>query len=253
MDKTGFFIEMNQKQILKLISCIDLTSLGNSDNEQLISSLIEKANSGFMETYPAAVCTYSNYSDLIIKQLNPKIKSAVVAGYFPSGQASLGLKEREYQLIAKTDVDEVDIVINRGELMARNYEFTKKEIALAREILTNKTLKVIIESGDLNSEEIATASHIAIDNGADFIKTSTGKGSTGATVEAAEIMCNEIKKSKKTVGFKASGGIKTLKDAILYSKLVSDILGEHYQSNNLFRIGASSLFDDLISEYNKHD
>ena len=244
---------MNQQQLLNLISCIDLTSLGHSDNEQIIGALIQKANNGFKDTHPAAVCTFSNYSEFALDNINPQIKTAVVAGYFPSGQASLESKRNEYQMISRTAVDEVDIVINRGELIAGNLDFTAKEIEMARITLSNKTLKVIIESGELSKNEIALASKIAIQNGADFIKTSTGKGSIGATVEAAKIMCEEIKLSKKAVGFKASGGIRTLKDAILYTEIASNILGENFLTKNLFRIGASSLFDELIKEYSIND
>ena len=242
---------MNQEQILKIINLIDLTSLDNSDNRESINKLITKANDGFKGTYPAAVCVYSNYSELLSLSLNRPIKSAVVAGYFPSGQASLESKQKEYELIANSAIDEVDIVINRGELIAGNIDFTASEIKMARDILSTKTLKVIIESGDLNLQQIGTASKIAINSGADFIKTSTGKGKTGATTEAAKIMCQEIKNSKKKVGFKVSGGIRSIKDVILYTEIVSQVLGKEQLNNGSFRIGASSLYNELIEEYNR--
>lgn len=249
MEETGFFFDMNQKEIAQTLQLIDLTSLSNLDNPSSIDALINKANLGHQNISPAAVCTFSCYADQLTKELNESINSAVVAGYFPSGQASLEQKKNEFELIATSQVNEVDIVINRGELIAGNTDFTNNEIKLAKEILVGKKIKVIIESGELNHELISLASKIAIDCEADFIKTSTGKSTTGATTDAVEIMCHEIKKSQKNTGIKVSGGIRTASDAITYMNIVREILGNDYLQPHLFRIGASSLYDALIKDF----
>lgn len=241
---------MNQDNILEYIGLIDLTSLSSSDNSKSIRQLIDRANTGFKGAHPAAVCTYSNHSGLLSSSLKSGINSAIVAGYFPSGQASLDLKKSEYEQLAHLDVDEIDIVINRGELIAGNIDFTTQEIKMAREIFIDKKLKVILESGELSDSQLSTAAKIAIDLGADFIKTSTGKGALGATPEAVNIMCDQILLAKKKTGIKISGGVRTLKDVILYSSIVCQKLGGEYINKDSFRIGASSLFDELIKEYN---
>ena len=236
----------------KLLTCIDLTSLDGSDNQSSILNLVNKANAGFQSLYPAAVCDYPNFGNLVRKNLSLEINTAVVAGAFPSGQTFTETKIYELNLIDSTQVEEVDIVIHRGEFLAGNFDFVQNEIRLMREAVPTKILKVILETGELkNLENIKKASEIAIAAGADFIKTSTGKGSAGADLKAVEIMCkvilNHFQKTGKKIGIKPSGGIKEINDALNYIHLIKEILGEEWMNIKLFRIGASSLYDNIIS------
>jgi deoxyribose-phosphate aldolase len=152
-------------------------------------------------------------------------------------------------------VDEVDIVINRGQFLSGNYDFISTEILEIKKRLPNKHLKVIFETGELKTEmNIRKASQLAMQAGADFIKTSTGKISIGSTPEAVFFMCDEIlnhyKTTGKKIGLKPAGGIRNLNDAIAIYKIVKSVLGTEWLNSNLLRIGASSLYDNLITEYN---
>lgn len=241
---------MTKEQIQQLISFIDLTSLDNKDNEQSVQNLIAKANECAGGVAPAALCVFSHFGDYCKKMST--IRVAVVGGCFPTGQTSLEAKAAELQIIAATSVDEVDIVINRGEVVAENWDYLAKEVKQAKDIIGEKKLKVILESGELTPSELQMASVVSIESGADFIKTSTGKIDVGATPEAAEIMCAEIQLANlntgKRVGFKASGGVRTYQDALVYRSIILDKLGEEWLTPELFRIGASSLYDNLIND-----
>ncbi|MCB9224406.1 MAG: deoxyribose-phosphate aldolase [Crocinitomicaceae bacterium] len=237
---------MTKESIHQLISFIDLTSLNDTDNQEAVAALVDKANKGILGSTPAAVCVFPNFGQYA-RSLT-KLNVAVVGGCFPTGQTTTEAKIAELQDIATLPVDEVDIVINRGELIAGNYDYVANEISLSKKAIGSKHLKVILESGQLNEWQIKKASEIAIDNGADFIKTSTGKINVGATVPAARIMCEAIARSGKKVGFKASGGIRTYEDAMNYYRIVHEVLGENWLTPELFRIGASSLFDNLEIE-----
>ena len=145
----------------------------------------------------------------------------------------------------------VDIVFPYHALIANDTNIGMQMISQAKKICANKTLKVIIESGELKTPElIKTASQISIDNGADFIKTSTGKVAVNATLNATEIMLNEIKLSGKACGFKAAGGIRSVIDAIKYLELTEKIMGVNWINANNFRFGASSLLDDVLAILN---
>lgn len=247
-------VEINEDLILKLISFIDLTSLNDSDHPAIVKELCELANKGFKQTHPAAVCVYANFGDLASSLVNPPIHTAVVSSCFPSSQTLPSVKIFEAQEIAKTKVNEVDIVINRGDALSGRFDKIENEIKAIKSVLGDKHLKVILESGELESEFlIRTLSKLAIHSGANFIKTSTGKSKTGATAEAAYYMCTEIqshfKATGQKIGFKPSGGIRTLKDALVYYKIVNETLGEDWLTADLFRIGASSLYKNLIDSY----
>lgn len=245
----------NHHALLQLISCIDLTSLESTDNEQSILQLVQKANEGFDGTYPAAVCVYPNFGSLVSKNLNKLIQTAVVGGSFPSGQTFTATKISELELIENSTVQEVDVVINRGAFIAGDHAFVSNELNAMRRALPSKKLKVILETGELKSaENIEKAAELAIEAGADFIKTSTGKSTTGATPEAVEIMClviqNHFKKTGKKIGIKPSGGIRQIEDAHRYAKIVRNHLGEAWIHPSLFRIGASSLYDAILTKLN---
>ncbi len=241
-----------QAQLLKLISLIDLTSLDNCDTETTIKKLIEKANSGCLGSYPAAVCAFANFGDLVRKNLNTSIKTAVVGSCFPSSQTLSTAKIAEAELISQTAIDELDIVINRGVFFDEKYDLISHEISQIKSALKEKTLKVILETGDLKTEKsIKLAAKLAIEAGADFIKTSTGKTTQGASHEAVRWMCEVIKIHHTTtgikIGIKPSGGIKTIDDALVYYNIIQEELGDEWLTPSLFRIGASSLYDQLTT------
>ena len=148
--------------------------------------------------------------------------------------------------------DEVDVVLNVGKILSKAYDEAANEIEVLREEAEDATLKVIIESGALSTcDNIYQASLLAMAAGADFIKTSTGKIDISATPEAAVVMCHAIKdyyqKSGRKVGFKAAGGVRTAEDAALYYTIVERILGKEWITTELFRIGASSAANNILS------
>jgi deoxyribose-phosphate aldolase len=248
-------LEVTPELILFLISIIDLTSLNSTDSKENITALIKKANTGFNTTFPAAVCVFSNFGDFAKENVNSDINVAVVSTCFPNGQSLQKAKFLEIECVNETKVDEVDIVINRGEFLSGNYDFVSNEISEIRKRLPEKHLKVIFETGELKTEaNIRKASQLAMHAGADFIKTSTGKMSIGSTPEAVYYMCSEIsdhyKLTGNRIGIKPAGGIRNLNDAIKIYKIVNSVLGIKWLTNNLLRIGASSLYDNLITEYN---
>ena len=248
-------VDKTNQIILKMISFIDLTSLESTDSRTTIDWLVDKANEGVDGTFPAAVCVYPNLGDYLRNTLRSEINAAVVGGAFPTGQTFTQAKLEEIRLIAQTKVDEVDIVINRGDLLCGKYEQVHDEIASIKMLIGNKHLKVILETGELEMQEhVQKASEIAIEAGADFIKTSTGKMVRGADPESVYTMSRVIKRhfeaTGKKVGIKPSGGIRTYDDALLYYRIIDNILGEEWLSPELFRIGASSLYDNLKEELN---
>ena len=239
------------EQILQLI---DLTSLNYDDNLQKIETLCTNAITQFGNV--AAICIYSQFVPHAKKFLKDKqnnnhnVKIATVIN-FPHGGSDLEVALFETSLAVDRGADEVDIVFPYHSLIAGDTAIGKKMIEQAKKICNNKKLKVIIESGILSSYElIRTASKISIDNGADFIKTSTGKVPVNASIDAAEIMLNEIKKSDSKCGFKASGGIKTVAEAIPYIDLAKKIMGDSWINASNFRFGASSLLNDVCNTLN---
>lgn len=242
----------------KLISLIDLTTLNNTDTNPAVLQLVEKANQGFENVHPAAVCTFSNFGALVKENLNSPIQTAVVGGCFPTGQTLSEAKIEEVKHIANTGIDEIDIVLNRGDFFDGKDQQILDEISGIKKAMGDLHLKVILETGDLQSDEnIKKASELAIKAGGDFIKTSTGKTNTGATPEAVYTMCLVIKEhfntTGKKIGIKPSGGIRTPEDAVIYYKIVNEVLGYAWLTPALFRIGASSLYDNLINAYNTNE
>jgi deoxyribose-phosphate aldolase len=241
-----------------LLSCIDLTSLEGSDNSGTISNLCREALS-FGESglpLPAAVCVYPPFIRLAKKRLEGSgIRVAAVAGAFPSGQSPLHLRVSETLFAIDEGADEIDMVISRGRLLVGDDRFVFDEVAAIRNAAKQLQLKVILETGELRSPElIRKASRIAIDAGADFLKTSTGKILPGATEEAAEIMLTVIKehfdKTGRRIGIKPAGGISEPARALRYYALTQRILGNEWLTKDLFRIGASHLAGALARELN---
>jgi len=244
--------------LMSILNMIDLTSLNTTDNKSQILQLTGKVNSfsGRYSNIPnvAAICVFPNFVSVVKEKLTSKnIKIAAVAGSFPSSQTFRSIKVSECKMAVEAGADEIDIVISVGAFLGNDFAMVADEIREIKSAIGDKQLKVIVESGLLSgNEQIFKASMIAMDAGADFIKTSTGKTAVSATPEAAFIMCRAIadfySETGIRVGFKAAGGIATPADAILYYHIVKDSLGDEWMNNKLFRIGASRLANNVLSE-----
>ncbi len=253
-------VEKNRsKKVLKEIyTCLDLTTLKCTDNAESVLALTEKVNS-LEETHPdiknvAAICVYPNFAGIVSQSLEVDgVEVACVSGGFPSSQTFPEVKIAETALALKEGATEIDIVLSVGKFLSGDYEGVCDEIQELKDLCGDKSLKVILETGALKSaENIKKAAILSMYSGADFIKTSTGKETPGATPEAAYIMCKAIKeyyaKSGRKVGFKAAGGINSVEDALLYYNIVEDVLGKEWLNSKLFRIGTSRLANMLLDE-----
>lgn len=243
--------KVNAKLVIELM---DLTSLNLEDNEQKIINLCQSANNP--QATPAALCVYPKFIQSARKQLDllglNSVKIATVTN-FPSGEASLDEVTQQNKQALDLGADEVDVVFPYKKFIQGDWQSGAKIILSSADLCHSygKKLKVILETGELKTDDlIYNASLLAIDNGADFIKTSTGKVTTNATLTAAKIMLKAIKDrqdSSQKVGFKAAGGVKTLSEALLYIDLAREIMqDEKWVNPNNFRFGASSLLADLL-------
>ena len=242
----------------QLFHCIDLTTLKCTDSEESVMKFTEKVNE-FVDKYPdldnvAAICVYPNMAEIVSDTLEAdNVKIACVSGGFPSSQTFMEVKVAETAMAIHTGGEEIDIVMPVGKFLCEDYEGMCDEIGELKDICGEKPLKVILETGALRSaSNIKKAALLAMYSGADFIKTSTGKEAISATPEAALVMCEAIKEyyqeTGRKVGFKAAGGIDTVKKALAYYTIVKEVLGEEWLNNGLFRIGASRLANQLLSE-----
>ncbi len=247
-----------KRYLMSILNSIDLTSLNTEDNKSNILHLTGKVNS-FSSRFSnipnvAAICVYPNFVSVVREKLTVKsVKIASVAGAFPSSQTFRSIKLNECKMAVEAGADEIDIVLPVGAFLGNDFAMVANEIREIREAVGNRTLKVIVESGLIGSyEQIFQASMIAMDAGADFIKTSTGKTIVSATPEAAFVMCNAISgfyaETGIKVGFKASGGIVNSADAVIYYHIVKNCLGEDWLNNSLFRIGASRLANNVLTD-----
>ena len=249
----------NTKEVLKEIySCLDLTTLKCTDNAESVLAMTEKVNE-LEDKYPdlknvAAICVYPNFANIVSQSLEVEnVEVACVSGGFPSSQTFTEVKIAETALALQDGATEIDIVLNIGKFLSGDYESVCDEIQELKDLCGERTLKVILETGALQSaENIKKAAILSIYSGADFIKTSTGKESPAATPEAAYIMCSTIKeyyeKTGRKIGFKAAGGINSVKDALLYYTIVENTLGKEWLNSKLFRIGPSRLAATLLAE-----
>ena len=249
----------NTKEVKeRLLSCLDLTSLHATDNDESILRLVERVNA-FDNAHPdlphvAALCTYPLFSGLVSQSLEAdRVEVAAVSGGFPSSQTFTEVKVAETALAVADGADEIDIVINVGNFLAGNYEEMCQEIEELKQACKESHLKVILESGALKTaSNIKKASLLSIYSGADFIKTSTGKTEPAATLEAAYVMCQAIKEyyeqTGTMIGFKPAGGISKTVDAVKYYCVVKEVLGEKWLTNEHFRIGASRLANNLLTD-----
>lgn len=240
----------------KLISFLDLTTLEGKDTRDSVVRLCEKAKLPLpgRNDIPscAAVCVYPVFIKTVKENLQGSgIKTASVATGFPSGQYHREVKLLDVEMCLKDGADEIDMVISRGEFLSGNYQYVFDEINMVKNLCGNITLKVILETGELVSlENIRKASFIAMEAGADFIKTSTGKISPAATLPVTFVMLETIREyyelTGKKIGIKPAGGIRTADEAFAFYSLVYNVMGEEWLNSTLFRIGASSLLDNLV-------
>jgi len=253
LDRCG---ENSTSEVFKFLhSCIDLTSLNTEDNKESIWRFTEVVNNfgGSKPDVPnvAAICVYPNFVSTVKEALTEDVKIAAVAGGFPSSQTFIEVKIAEVSLAVADGADEIDIVLNAGAFFEENWDELCREIEEIKEACRDAQLKVILETGLLKTaSNIQKATILSMYSGADFIKTSTGKVYSGATPEAAYVICQTIKEyfriHRKKIGIKVSGGVRTAEDAIKYYTIVKEILGKEWLSPQYFRIGASSLATNLL-------
>lgn len=242
----------------KIFSLIDLTTLDVADTVEKVEAMVYKINQLPLR-FPdlpnvAAICVYPSFIPVLKRDLKEKsVMKASVGASFPSSQTYLDIKVAEIDRILEEGADEVDVVISVGKFMAGKHEEVYRELHEIKEHMKDKHLKVILETGVLKDvESIKLASFIAMEAGADFIKTSTGKNGDGASLEAMYVMCEAIKefhqKTGKVVGIKPAGGISDVANAIQYYLIVNEVLGNDWINPERFRIGASRLANKLLGE-----
>ena len=218
----------------------------------------------FEEQYPelpnvAAICVYPNFAQVVRAVLGvSSVDIACVAGGFPSSQTFEEVKIAETALAVEGGADEIDIVLNLGYFLDGDYEGVCDEISELKEATRDGRLKVILETGALKTAaNIKKASILSMYSGADFLKTSTGKGYPGASLDAAYVMMQCIKEYHEQtgikIGFKAAGGVSDTKTAVQYYTLAKEILGEEWLTNEYFRIGASRLANRLLGDILGHE
>ncbi|MDE6399468.1 MAG: deoxyribose-phosphate aldolase [Muribaculaceae bacterium] len=255
VDEAGKYASPEVYQFL--FSSIDLTTLSTEDSQDSVAAFTQRVND-FDNEYPqyknvAAICVYSNFAEVVKANLEVTgVDIAVVAGGFPSSQTFTAVKVADVALATTGGANEVDVVMNLGYFRDGNYEDLCDELIELKQTARDARLKVILETGALKTaENIKKASVLAMWSDADFIKTSTGKIYAGASYEAAYVMCRCIKEyheqTGRKVGFKAAGGIRTTEEALGYYAIVKEVLGDEWLCQDLFRIGASSLANSLLS------
>lgn len=257
------------------ISMIDLTTLEGKDTQGKVKAMCQKAIHPMPGDYTipscGAVCVYPNMIKTAVKAVGDSgVHVASVATAFPSGQYSMDLRVQDTVDCIRDGADEIDMVISRGEFLSGEYQLVFDEIKEIKQVcvqeskyMSQKTgknvdvhLKVILETGELETyDNVRRASVLAMMAGADFIKTSTGKVQPAATLPVTLVMLEAIRdyyfETGIKIGMKPAGGIKTAKDAIAYLVLVNETLGPDWLNNKMFRIGASTLLNDLLMQIRK--
>ncbi|XP_003743576.1 deoxyribose-phosphate aldolase isoform X2 [Galendromus occidentalis] len=248
---------------LRAVTCLDLTSLNSDDTPSTIFRLCSKAVKPLSDEIvsqlqtvgvrTAAVCVYPpRVKDCVdsFETLGVRLPIAAVASGFPSGQYSIGSRLDEIRFAVESGADEIDVVINRTAAHRNDWETVFNELCEMKEACGSAHMKVILSTGELGSlKNVRKASLTAMQAGADFIKTSTGKESVNANYPVTLTMLRAIsdyyRDTQTRVGFKPAGGIRTAKDALDYQLLVNEVLGKDWLKNDLFRIGASGLLSDI--------
>lgn len=253
--------EAKMQGLKMALNMIDLTTLEGADTEGKVKQMCYKAQHlhdeipGLPTT--AAVCVYPTFVKTAVEAVKGSgVKVAAVATAFPSGHSSREIKLADTKIAVDNGADEVDMVISRGRFHQGDYNFVFDEIAAVKEACGQARLKVILETGELGTfDKVRRASDIAMDAGADFIKTSTGKIKPAATLPVTLVMLEAIKdhyyETGRMVGMKPAGGISSTKLALQYLVMVKETLGGQWLSNEWFRFGASSLANDVILQIAK--
>ncbi len=243
------------------VSMVDLTTLEGKDSPGKIHALCRKAvcPDSTLGDLPsvAAVCVYPAMVRIAVKALEGTgVRTASVATGFPAGQTPLESRLDEVRSSVGEGADEIDMVISRGALLSGDGSRVKDEVAQVKAVCGTALLKVILETGELETlDRVAEASRLAIAGGADFIKTSTGKVAPAATMEAGLVMLEAIREhflaTGRAVGMKPAGGIRTAKEALHWLVMVKETLGDGWLTPEWFRFGASSMLDDLLRQLHK--
>jgi deoxyribose-phosphate aldolase len=243
------------------VRMMDLTTLEGRDTPGKVRALCRKAIAPLASDPSlgscAAVCVYPNLVAEAKRALaGSSVKVASVATAFPSGQSPLDVKLADVRRAVELGADEIDMVIDRGAMLAGEYARVFEEIAATREACAGAHLKVILETGELGSYDVVRrASELAIAAGADFIKTSTGKVTPAATPAVTLVMLEAIRDTYQAtgrrIGMKPAGGVRTAKQAIHYLVLVKETLGDGWLTPELFRFGASALLTDVLMQLEK--
>jgi deoxyribose-phosphate aldolase len=263
-ERAGAFAKRSIKTSAKLaglklaVSMMDLTTLEGKDTPGKIGFLCRKAMQPADPRYGvpscAAVCVYPNLVRVAKKFLGASaVKVASVATAFPTGLMPLKLKLEEVRTASRDGADEIDMVINRGVFLSGDHAGVFDEIAATKEACGAAHLKVILETGELQTyDNVRLASEIAMRAGADFIKTSTGKISPAATLPVTLVMLEAIRdffyETGIRIGMKPAGGIRTAKQALAYLVMVKETLGDDWLTPDLFRFGASTLVNDVLMQ-----
>src|SRR5215208_4867897 len=243
------------------VRMMDLTTLEGADTPGKVAALCSKAlrPDPVDRSIPsvAAVCVYPNLVPVAAARLRgSSVKVASVATAFPSGQSPLSVKLADVHEAVELGADEIDMVIDRGAFLYGRYAKVYDEIVRVKEACGGTHLKVILETGELGTyDNVRRASLLAMAGGADFIKTSTGKVSPAATLPTALCMLEAIRdvhdETGRVVGFKPAGGVRTAKQAIQHLVLVHETVGPDWLSPDRYRIGASSLLNDVLMQIAK--
>jgi deoxyribose-phosphate aldolase len=254
--------ESKAKALEMVLSMIDLTTLEGKDSSAKVRQLCYKALHlhDKYEGLPhvAAVCVYPSMVGIARDALGDSpINVASVSTAFPSGQAPKEVKLTDTRFAVEQGADEIDMVISRGKFLAGDYQFVYDEISEIKEACGDAHLKVILEVGELDTfDQVRLASDIAMQAGADFIKTSTGKVPKAASLPVTLVMLEAIRDhyydTGRRIGMKPAGGISKSKLALHYLAMVKEILGEEWLTPDLFRFGASSLANDVLMQIGKH-
>ncbi len=243
------------------IRCTDLTTLEGADTPGKVAALSSKGlrPDPLDPSVPsvAAICVYPNVVPAAKERVAcTGVKVAAVATGFPSGQYPTAIKVADVRATVELGADEIDMVIDRGAFLSGRYAKVYDEIVQVKEACGDAHLKVILETGELGTyDNVRRATLLAIAAGADFVKTSTGKVSPAATLPVALCMLEAVRdvyaETGRRVGFKPAGGIRQAKQAIQHLVVVNETLGEEWLTPDLYRLGASSLLNDILMQLRK--
>lgn len=232
-------------RLRRLLALLDLTRLEDDTDDAPVRALCAKAL--VSPVPPAAVCVYPQFIETARAVLGDAVKVATVAN-FPDGAADARIAALECEQALEAGADEIDVVFPWRALLAGDEGAGADLVAACRDAAGRHTLKVILESGMLaDPHRIRRASEICVRAGVDFLKTSTGKAAVGATPEAARVILQTIRATGRPVGFKVSGGVRAVADALGYVELAEEIFGAEWIRPERFRIGASGLMDALLA------